>query len=101
VECVEQSWNFETATEALDICPRCYAAGGARFAGAEYQEQGEPVAKAEGAAAETAVAEPGPVVELGDMAAVPAAAETKRAADPTDAAGGGDEGSSKKAKTAL
>ena len=51
---MEQSWCVETTTgEVQDICPRCYVTGGngaagSRFAGAEYQEQGEPAVEPAG-----------------------------------------------------
>jgi hypothetical protein len=76
-ECVAQSWL--TAAEE-DICPACYkAAGGAtgRYAGAEYQEQGE------------ACAEP------------PAAEPTEDEDKKRPAADGDSDAAGKKAKTAA
>ena len=104
---MEQSWCVETTTgEVQDICPRCYVTGGngaagSRFAGAEYQEQGEP-------AVEPAGGGTGGVAEPAEKpAAEPTEEGTKRAAvvetadKSTDTLGGGETDSRKKAKTAL
>ena len=43
VDCFAESYLHTDETQELDICPKCFKKGKAKYAGAELQREGEPV----------------------------------------------------------